>query len=775
MKRRIISLFMALCMLLLAVPVFVLPAAAADEHEALTTKFDINNNWPTYTQVPYEKLSTTYTELLAWNGGWSMGRMYKGAYARYTGASTWSIITEGKGNQWSETGVYLRDQVIITTNVPYSTSQKAVAYNYAAQYTGHVTLDLESLTVGGPNTDDGHSESTLLFAIFINNVMVYPTENADPLVAGNWKTVKSFDDIKGDLGEGKLEFDVQRGDNITFSVTSDGSCKTNTKMVPKVTYDAGWKVVPTEIADTLSTNGTTWPEFSALPGLRALQQLDARWTLGSYNVSTDEFTEYTHFNTKGGRTYGQYEYADSKTPWNEIGSIYIGSSAKPVLKGAFHLGASTQEFGAYRVKAMASAKAEFSIKDLKLISAETTAIDGTAVIEIYKDGELFKTINYTVEGGVASATLPTADIKKGEEFTFIVKSASAKSSGSAVVAVAGSPMVKCTEVGSFLKNAPASGSAVAIDSADLLVGNEFGLRLYAYATQDIYEDLDAEFTLYVWSSTIADEKTAENATAVLPMTYNDDFAYYADFMGFSVRELTDDFYVQVVATSGDKELARSGVAAQNVVAMLTEQYKDEKDPLTKQLLVDMLNYAAAAQSHFNYNTDKMANDALTEEEKKLNDADEFYASFSGSPENEKIAHSEIGSFALILENKLSIRAYVDVSKYETNCKIGAKFGASIAEVDSVNDIALDEANSFTISGIGLDEMDKVFYMKLVVYHEIFEEGSDMPDEQVFFGYLLSYSVETYAARMIDTEDPTLAALIRAMMQLGDTVQAVTAG
>ena len=43
------------------------------------------------------------------------------------------------------------------------------------------------------------------------------------------------------------------------------------------------------------------------------------------------------------------------------------------------------------------------------------------------------------------------------------------------------------------------------------------------------------------------------------------------------------------------------------------------------------------------------------------------------------------------------------------------------------------------------------------------------------GYTITYSVETYAARMIDTENPTLAALIRAMMQLGDTVKTVVAG
>lgn len=766
MKRRIISLFMALCMLLLAVPVFVLPATAA-EHEALTTKFDINNNWPTYTRIPNEQQPTVRTSIESWNGGWSMGLMYKGAYARYTSGGTYNIITAGNDNPWSDTGVYLDNSEIIITNQPYSSTKRAVAYNYTAQYTGRVTIGLDSLTI---NT----AGATVFFAIFINDVMVFPNADADALEGANWLTAGSLEDFETALGGKTLAYDVQRGDNISFAVASNSSCAAGVYMVPSVAYDAGWKVVPDIVNDYLAPNGTTWPEFSALPGLRPLQQLDARWTLGSYNVTNDEFTEYSHFNTKSGRTYGVYQ-SDSKALWDEVGSIYIGASANPALKGAFHLGASTEEFAAYRVQVLASSVAQISMKDLKLISAESTAIDGTAVIEVYKNGELFQTLNYTVTGGEPSVTAYPANVKKGDELTFIVKSATATAAADTVVAVAGSPMVVCSDVTSFLSKAPAEGeSGVAIENADLLVGSEFGLRLYAYATEDVYENLNAKLTLYVWSSTVEGEKTAENATAVLPMTYNDNFAYYADFMGFSIREITDDFYVQVVVKEGETELVRSVVANQNMVDMITEQYETEKDPATKQLLIDMLNYAAAAQSHFNYNTDKMANAALTDDEKKLNDADEFYANFSGTAQNSNLSHSEIGAFALILENKLSIRAYVDVSKYETNCDIKVKIGDSATSMELADAVSLDEVNSFTISDIGLDEMDKVFHMKLVVYHQILEEGEEQPSEQIYFGYAITYSVESYAARMIDTEDPTLAGLIRAMMQLGSTVKTVVA-
>ncbi len=772
MKKRIISLFMALCMLLLAVPVFVLPATAA-EHEELTTKFDTNNNWPSYVADP-ATWGSTLTEFVGWNGGWSMGRMYKGAYARYTGVSYYSIINEGGPNaEWRETGVYLGNEKMILSNSTYAANQTAVAYTYTAQYTGQVTLDLEKLILGSPI--GGNTEASVLFAIFINDVMVYPQQGADTLNPENWATVKSLDEVNAALGEGKAEYKVQRGDNITFAVGANGTCNQGVIMVPTVTYDAGWKVVPDVINDYLATNGTTWPETSALPGLRPLQQLDARWTLGSYNVTDDEFIEYSHFNTKAGRTYGVYQ-SESRALWDEVGSIYLGASANPVLKGGFHLGASDEEFAAYRVQVLASCVAQLSMKDLQLISAENTAVDGTAVIEVYKNGTLFKTLEYTVANGEASASAYPAAVKKGDELTFIVRSADAAAAGNTVVAVAGSPMVVCSDVTSFLSETPADGeSGVAIENADLLVGREFGLRLFAYATQDIYENQNAKLNLYVWSSTVEGEKTAENATAILPMTYNDDFAYYADFMGFSIRELSDDFYVQVVVTEGETVLVKSGVANQNVVAMLTEQYENEKDPTTKQLLIDMLNYAAAAQSYFNYNTDKMANAALTDDEKKLNDADEFYAQFSGVPSgNDKVCHSEIGSFALILENKLSIRGYVDVSKYETNCKFAVKIGETAEDMDYADAIPLDEVYSFIISDIGLDEMDKVFHMKLVVTHEFYEEGIETPSEELYFGYAITYSVETYAARMIDTEDPTLASLIRAMMQFGSTVKTVVA-
>ncbi len=773
MKKRITSLLLALCMVLLAVPVFVLPAMAAGQAE-WTTKLDLSNNWPEFDKnIPQDQVLTG--DDYSWINNWSIGRITNGTYAPYTSGGNYWIACPGY--QWNETGIYLKSGDIIVTAADYATAatKMAVGYNYTAEYTGKVVIDIakdaEGLDTFRINPEaagyiadldgDGVEEGAHVYmAVFKNGEMVWPNQGNHVLDASKWALVGTQADFTA------FELDIERNDQITFAVASNGSAKSGVFYTPSVTYKEGWSVVSDTVEDRLYTNGLNWPIYTTISGDKPLTQVDARWTLGSYNVSTHTFTDYTRSITTGGRTYGFVANSGIDKPWNTVGSIYLGSSANPVLKGGFHIGNSTEEYGAYQVKTMASATVKPYINGLQLIDAQGDSVDGTAVVKVFKDGETAATINYTVTDGVASAEFDTFSVKKGEKLTFVIVSTSA-----GVVSVAGSPSLQCTDITSFLKDTPAAGtSAVAVDDAELLVGSDFGLRLFAYATTDIYENREAAITLYAWSSTIPEaDRTVATATK-LPMTYTGDFSYSADFKGFSIRELTDDFYVQVVATEGETVIAQSDIVAQNVVTMITEQYRDEKDPTTKQLLIDMLNYAAAAQEHFKYNTDKLANAALTDDEKAVSTADEFYANFGGTNDSpDRLSHSDIGAFALILENKLSIRAYVDVSDYEKDCVILAKYGETKGEMEQANATELDDVDSFTITDIGLDEMAKIYYMKLVVAH-VNEDG----DEVYYFGYSMTYSVESYAARMIDTEDASLARLIRTMMQLGNTVKAMNA-
>ncbi len=777
MKKRITSLLLALCMVLLAVPAFVLPMAA-EGNAPLTTRLDLDSNWPSYT-APADPDNDPVKEY-SWNGNWAIGRMYNGTFTPYSGGNRTLIATVDSASAYSNTGVYLASGAIVLTDADYgdpdSRTHAAVGYNYTVEYTSKVTVGLYQKDVEGVLKDTfkidpasaGYEAGAYVYmAVFLNGQMVWPNKGDYATDAAKWAKVDEQSDFANS------DINVKRGDQLTFAVASSGKCDRGVYFTPFVTYHEGWQVVPDAIEDKLSPLSFNWPDYKVLPGNRPLAQKDARWTIGSYNTATNTFSDYTTYTNSLGRTYAFNKSGEK--PWETVGSILLGSTVNPALKGSFFLGNSTEEFAAYQVKAMATGKIKPFVENIALIDAQgLVAENATVTVKVFKNGAELTTINYDIVDKEASQPSRAFDVEKGDLITFVVTAAANEKSGDGRIAVAGTPVLECTQIETFTKAPVAAGdSAIAVDDAQLLVGSEFGLRLFAYATKDIYEDRDTEVTLNVWSSNVTGEKTDANATATVKMVYSGDFAYTADFTGFTIRELTDDFYVQVVAKKSNGDTVSSEIAAKNMVAMVTEQYQNTKDAATKELLVDMLNYAAAAQKYFNYNLDKgLANAGLTEEE-KANPAktkDEFYAQFSYANDGgDALSHSEIGGFSLILENKLSIRAYVDVSAYEQGCVITASHDLNATDLMYAEAVELDWAKTFTISNIGLDEMDKVFWMHILVEHT-----DEYGDPAYYFGYIISYSVESYAARMVDGDNADLANLVRAMMKFGNSVKALKA-
>ena len=196
------------------------------------------------------------------------------------------------------------------------------------------------------------------------------------------------------------------------------------------------------------------------------------------------------------------------------------------------------------------------------------------------------------------------------------------------------------------------------------------------------------------------------------------------------------------------------------------------------MYANLLNYAAYAQIYFNYNTGKLANANLPADVKALDYEMLYDAQFeaikpSGSLQ---IADSEIGSFSLLLDNTISIRAYIhawETERFDTN-KFYVQYGETLA--DCYNDerrAATEEADnkfSYTIPEIGAHEMGKLHYIRAVVtYRRQIGEGYR---EFAYYGYAMSYSVESYASRMLESTEPGLEDVVRAMMEFGKSAAAV---
>ena len=96
--------------------------------------------------------------------------------------------------------------------------------------------------------------------------------------------------------------------------------------------------------------------------------------------------------------------------------------------------------------------------------------------------------------------------------------------------------------------------------------------------------------------------------------------YVSSSQGIHAKYLADTVYLAVYAELSDGTYAYSKLASYSPVQYAENQLKSSTDAKLKQLVVAMLNYGAAAQNHFGYHTDLLANATVTSDQKELAEA-----------------------------------------------------------------------------------------------------------------------------------------------------------
>ena len=136
------------------------------------------------------------------------------------------------------------------------------------------------------------------------------------------------------------------------------------------------------------------------------------------------------------------------------------------------------------------------------------------------------------------------------------------------------------------------------------------------------ENLDSVVEMgMITYSTKVDSWSVETAEHVIPGTTYDESTgrYIAASQGIHAKYLGDTVYLACYAKLTDGTYAYTKLAGYSPVQYATSKLKGNDVPL-KQLVVAMLNYGAAAQTHFNHNVENLANATLTAEQIKLPEA-----------------------------------------------------------------------------------------------------------------------------------------------------------
>ena len=143
--------------------------------------------------------------------------------------------------------------------------------------------------------------------------------------------------------------------------------------------------------------------------------------------------------------------------------------------------------------------------------------------------------------------------------------------------------------------------------ANMTLGNELAMNFYVSKNS-----IDVNKTYYFKvTKTYADGREAEVRYFAQSEWKTLGSNYYVEFNGVAAQEMNDTIYVQVFFEDGTPASTLWVDSVAEYAVRIMENYNAK----TKTMLVDMLNYGAAAQLHFEYDVDNLANSRLTDAQK----------------------------------------------------------------------------------------------------------------------------------------------------------------
>ena len=148
----------------------------------------------------------------------------------------------------------------------------------------------------------------------------------------------------------------------------------------------------------------------------------------------------------------------------------------------------------------------------------------------------------------------------------------------------------------------------------------------------------------------------EDVTTTIPASqWEDRGGYYAvSYSGVAAKEMADNFRITIYNAQGEA-VSVTRTDSVSAYARRTLDNATSSDAL-KAVIVDMLNYGAAAQIYFGYGAEEMANSILTEEEKAL-------ASAQVDVEDVRVTGDHfVGSQLTLESNILLVAVFADMTE-----------------------------------------------------------------------------------------------------------------
>ena len=233
--------------------------------------------------------------------------------------------------------------------------------------------------------------------------------------------------------------------------------------------------------------------------------------------------------------------------------------------------------------------------------------------------------------------------------------------------------------------------------------------------------------------------------------------YKFAFSNIAAKEIGDDVLVKVLADK-DGVTYSSKVDTYSVKTYAMNQLaKSSSSASLKTLMVDLLNYGAAAQTYFTYRTNSMANADLTAEQQALGTAELGTLNSCEATVETQGATAHFSSKSVVLDSEIVIKYYITFDEgqsldnvraeitYETavGTPTTVKFDASEFEYEANRDRYALRLRTVAVKDAGRPVTAKIY------------------DGDTLISDVFTYSIETYAYNQLNK--PELGARPRAII------------
>ena len=208
------------------------------------------------------------------------------------------------------------------------------------------------------------------------------------------------------------------------------------------------------------------------------------------------------------------------------------------------------------------------------------------------------------------------------------------------------------------------------------------------------------------------------------------------FSNIAAKEVNDTITVTLYGTFNGK-VYKAEEYSYSVATYCYNRLAKSSDAKFKRVCVDLLNYGAAAQTYFSYNTENLANAALTDEQKAFGST-EYSALTDNRTNSGEYTDYGVKAFNLVYEEV--IKVLVAVEAKDLNGVV-----AKVTLDGKVYEIASSEFTPLTIGGVQC----YAFYFTNILPNQTRSVFSvTLEKDGVAVGNTMTYSIESYLARQI---------------------------